>query len=196
LARSDADHLEALKTARDAIADGIAAGRLTVDYMIRGRRTTTEASTDALQRIEEQILIYERKARPRHAQHVSPGPPSASPPLLAVANADRAPHKISSGWLSAGSGRGIGAGAAESAAGWPICFKAGYSDGLVAAKTRSAHRRLAAAERCRRRRFTGFDNNLLLRRARDLVENNPYAKSGVESLTSPTSSAAESPPSR
>jgi hypothetical protein len=61
LARSDADHLDALKTARDAIADGIASGRLTVDYMIRGRRHTTQASTDALQRLEQQILIYERK---------------------------------------------------------------------------------------------------------------------------------------
>jgi hypothetical protein len=52
LALSDSDHLEALKTA----------GRLTVDYMIRGRRHTVEASTEALLRIEESIEIYERKA--------------------------------------------------------------------------------------------------------------------------------------
>jgi hypothetical protein len=62
LAASDSDHLEALKTARDAIVAGIAAGRLTVDYMIRGRRHTVEASTEALLRIEESIEIYERKA--------------------------------------------------------------------------------------------------------------------------------------
>jgi hypothetical protein len=62
LALSDSDHLEALKTARDAIVAGIAEGRLTVDYMIRGRRHTVEASTDALLRIEQSIEIYERKA--------------------------------------------------------------------------------------------------------------------------------------
>lgn len=62
MARSDAEHLEALKTARDAIADGIAAGRLTVDYMIRGRRHTVEASTEALERLERSIQIYEAKA--------------------------------------------------------------------------------------------------------------------------------------
>jgi hypothetical protein len=50
LALSDADNLEALKTARDAIVAGIAAGRLTVMYMIRGRQHQTEASTDALRR--------------------------------------------------------------------------------------------------------------------------------------------------
>jgi hypothetical protein len=61
LSLSDADHLEALKTARDAIVAGIAAGRLTVMYMIRGRQHQTEASTDALRRLEESILIYERK---------------------------------------------------------------------------------------------------------------------------------------
>jgi hypothetical protein len=62
LARSDADHLEALKTARDAIADGIASGRLTVMYMIRGRQHQVEATTDALRRLEDSIAIYERKA--------------------------------------------------------------------------------------------------------------------------------------
>jgi hypothetical protein len=62
LALSDADNLEALKTARDAIVAGIAAGRLTVMYMIRGRQHQTEASTDALRRIEELIQTYERKA--------------------------------------------------------------------------------------------------------------------------------------
>lgn len=62
MANSDASHLEALKTARDAIVAGIAAGRLTVDYMVRGRRHTVEASTQALLRIEESIEIYERKA--------------------------------------------------------------------------------------------------------------------------------------
>lgn len=62
MARSDAEHLEALKTARDAIADGIAQGRLTVDYTIRGRRHTTEASTEALKRLEDSIEIYEAKA--------------------------------------------------------------------------------------------------------------------------------------
>jgi hypothetical protein len=61
LALSDSGHLEALKTARDAIVDGIAAGRLTVSYMIRGRQHQTEASTDALKRLEDSILIYERK---------------------------------------------------------------------------------------------------------------------------------------
>lgn len=62
MALSDADHLEALKTARDAIVAGIAAGRLTVMYMIRGRQHQVEASTDALKRLEESIQIYERKA--------------------------------------------------------------------------------------------------------------------------------------
>lgn len=61
MANSDAAHLEALKTARDAIVAGIAAGRLTVDYMIRGRRHTVEASTEALKRLEDSIAIYERK---------------------------------------------------------------------------------------------------------------------------------------
>jgi hypothetical protein len=42
LALSDSGHLEALKTARDAIVDGIAAGRLTVSYMIRGRQHQTK----------------------------------------------------------------------------------------------------------------------------------------------------------
>jgi hypothetical protein len=62
LALSDADNLEALKTARDAIVAGIAEGRLTVMYMIRGRQHQTEASTDALRRLEDVIQIYERKA--------------------------------------------------------------------------------------------------------------------------------------
>jgi hypothetical protein len=62
LALSDADNLEALKTARDAIVAGIAAGRLTVMYMIRGRQHQTEASTDALRRLEDLIQTYERKA--------------------------------------------------------------------------------------------------------------------------------------
>ncbi len=61
MAAADSTHLEALKTARDAIVAGIAAGRLTVDYMIRGRRHTVEASTEALLRLEEAIQIYERK---------------------------------------------------------------------------------------------------------------------------------------
>lgn len=61
MAAADSAHLEALKTARDAIVAGIAAGRLTVDYMIRGRRHTTEASTEALLRLEDVIRIYERK---------------------------------------------------------------------------------------------------------------------------------------
>jgi hypothetical protein len=62
VALSDADHLEALKTARDAIVLGIAEGRLTVDYMLRGKRHTVEASTEALLRLEQSISIYERKA--------------------------------------------------------------------------------------------------------------------------------------
>ena len=62
MALSDADNLEALKTARDAIVAGIAAGRLTVMYMIRGRQHQAEASTEALNRIEELIQLYERKA--------------------------------------------------------------------------------------------------------------------------------------
>jgi lambda family phage portal protein len=59
-------------------------------------------------------------------------------------------------------------------------FKAGYSDGLVAAK----RDRLTEDWQPQSQSPTSihrFDNNLLLRRARDLVENNPYAKSGVES---------------
>jgi hypothetical protein len=62
LALSDADHLEALKTARDSIVAQMASGRLTIDYMIRGRRHTTRAPDEALRVIEEQIERYEAKA--------------------------------------------------------------------------------------------------------------------------------------
>jgi lambda family phage portal protein len=59
-------------------------------------------------------------------------------------------------------------------------FMAGYSDGLAAAK----RDRLTEDWQPQSLSPTSIhrvDSNLLLRRARDLVENNPYAKSGVES---------------
>lgn len=68
MARSDAEHLEALKTARDAVVDGLAAGESTVSYTIRGRVHEVEPSSKLLNELEKSIEIYERKvARPsRH----------------------------------------------------------------------------------------------------------------------------------
>lgn len=62
MARSNADHLEALKTARDAIVDGIAAGRLTIEYQIRGRTHVTADPVNALKNLEASIQMYESKA--------------------------------------------------------------------------------------------------------------------------------------
>lgn len=62
MANSAADTLEALKTARDAIIAGIAAGDLTVSYQIRGRMVTATDPGLALQRIEDLIDRYERKS--------------------------------------------------------------------------------------------------------------------------------------
>ena len=61
MAASDASFLESLKTARDAIVAAIAAGRLTVSYSIRGRMHQTEASTEALERLDKLIEKYEAK---------------------------------------------------------------------------------------------------------------------------------------
>ncbi len=58
---SNAAYLEALKTARDAIVAGIAAGRLTVTYKIRNREHTTSDPVLALKRIDESIDIIEKK---------------------------------------------------------------------------------------------------------------------------------------
>jgi hypothetical protein len=62
MARDASAQLEALYTARDAITDGIAAGRLTVEYEIRGRKHVVTDPISALERLERTIAIYERKA--------------------------------------------------------------------------------------------------------------------------------------
>jgi hypothetical protein len=61
MANSNAAHLEELKMARDAITAAIIDGRLTVEYTIRGRKHRMEASTEALQRLEEMIQQYEER---------------------------------------------------------------------------------------------------------------------------------------
>jgi hypothetical protein len=61
MARSNSAHLDALKTARDAIVDGIAAGRLTIEYTIRGRTHVTSDPVNALKNLEASIAIYESK---------------------------------------------------------------------------------------------------------------------------------------
>ena len=62
MASSDAQTLTNLQTARDAILAAIAGGLLTVSYSLGNETHTVEASTAALQRIEELIAIYTRKA--------------------------------------------------------------------------------------------------------------------------------------
>ncbi len=62
MASSDADALNALKTARDAILAAIAGGSLTVEYTLGGETVRVEASTEALSRIESLIATYTRKA--------------------------------------------------------------------------------------------------------------------------------------
>ncbi len=66
---SDADHLEALRTARDAIATAIAGGQLTLSYTVRGRTHDVANPVQALEQIETSIALYERKvnrqSRPR-----------------------------------------------------------------------------------------------------------------------------------
>jgi lambda family phage portal protein len=59
-------------------------------------------------------------------------------------------------------------------------FLAGYSDGIQAAK-RDRLTEDWSPQSLSPTSLHRFDNNLLLRRARDLVENNPYALSGIES---------------
>ncbi len=63
MAASDASHLEALKTARDAITLGLASGASVVEYEIRGRRVRREPSASLLRDIEELIQLYESKTR-------------------------------------------------------------------------------------------------------------------------------------
>jgi hypothetical protein len=65
MSRSDADHLEVLKIARDAIADGIAAGRLTIEYEVRGKKHTVTDPVKALENIEGSIEAYESKTARR-----------------------------------------------------------------------------------------------------------------------------------
>ena len=62
MANSDATHLEALRTARDAITAAIAEGQLTVSYAIGRRTVTVEANTEALERLEGLIDSAESKA--------------------------------------------------------------------------------------------------------------------------------------
>lgn len=62
MASSDADALNNLKTARDAILAAIAGGSLTVSYSFGNETVTVEASTAALERIENLIGVYTRKA--------------------------------------------------------------------------------------------------------------------------------------
>lgn len=59
-------------------------------------------------------------------------------------------------------------------------FMAGYSDGLAASKRDRLTEDWQPASQSPNTIHRN-DGNMLLRRARDLVENNPYAKSGVES---------------
>jgi hypothetical protein len=62
MANSAASHLEALKTARDAIVAAIAEGQLTVMYRLGRREVTVSDPVLALERIERSIEIYEKKA--------------------------------------------------------------------------------------------------------------------------------------
>ncbi|HWB13333.1 MAG TPA: hypothetical protein VG826_29175 [Pirellulales bacterium] len=62
MSRSDADTLEQLKLARDAIIAGMIDGRLTVEYQLAGEMHTVEPSTQALNRLEALINTYTRKA--------------------------------------------------------------------------------------------------------------------------------------
>lgn len=61
MARSDSANLEALKTARDAIIDGIAEGRATVKYKIGNREHEVEPSSKVLANLEDLIQMYESK---------------------------------------------------------------------------------------------------------------------------------------
>ena len=61
MARTDAAHLEALKTARDAVVDGLATGQATVSYTIRGRTHTVQPSGQLLKDLEASIAVYENK---------------------------------------------------------------------------------------------------------------------------------------
>jgi hypothetical protein len=62
MANSDADHLEALKTARDAIVAGMQAGRLTITYQIGGRLHTVSDPVMALRNLEQMISQYQLMA--------------------------------------------------------------------------------------------------------------------------------------
>ena len=60
MAKSDAAYLESLKIARDAIVDGIVAGRLTITYRIRNREHTVVDPISALERIDKLIAKFEK----------------------------------------------------------------------------------------------------------------------------------------
>lgn len=62
MARSNAEHLEALKTARDAIVDGMAEGRLTIEYQIRGRVHRTSDPGATLKSLDALIEAASRRA--------------------------------------------------------------------------------------------------------------------------------------
>ena len=61
MANSDAAFLSELKTARDAITTAIAEGRLTVEYLIRGRRHRVEQPTVALRNLDELIVSVQSR---------------------------------------------------------------------------------------------------------------------------------------
>lgn len=61
MANSDAAHLEALKTARDAIVAALAEGAVVVRYKVNNREVEREASSSVLAELEKAISIYERK---------------------------------------------------------------------------------------------------------------------------------------
>lgn len=69
---SDADHLEQLKLARDAITAGLLEGAPVVEYWIRGRKCRREPTKELLDTIESQIETYESKSARSSASILRP----------------------------------------------------------------------------------------------------------------------------
>jgi hypothetical protein len=62
MANSDAQVVEAIKTARDSVIAQIASGAILVEYEIRGRRVRNADPTESLTRLQGLLDIYERRA--------------------------------------------------------------------------------------------------------------------------------------
>lgn len=72
MALSDADYLEQLKLARDAlVANLIEDSEAIITLTIRGRTKTVADPAAELQRLQDLINVLERKANPSHNRVVS-----------------------------------------------------------------------------------------------------------------------------